>query len=251
MPLVETSELTFNCVFTGSPEGTPLVFVHGLTTSIASLYLIANSPELARFRGILYDQRGHGKTQITPTGYDLTTLASDLHGLLGVLSAPSGVALLGHSYGAAVALKAALQHPEIVDHLILADPALPPLENFKAFAEGSMKDRFAMRTEENWSLFKQHPILVQKLIRKLDSLKNNTSIVKDVSNEAAFTAAELAAMNTRTLLISAEKSDFTVDAQVIEDHVPNLTISHVSGGHTGLVDKPGEAANAIREFLNG
>ena len=76
------------------------------------------------FRLIYYDQRGRGKSAENVRAEDVT-LASDVDDLDKVrqhfhLDAP---VLLGHSWGAVLALEYALRHPTRVSHLILMNPA--------------------------------------------------------------------------------------------------------------------------------
>jgi len=64
-----------------------------------------------------FDQRGHGQSDQPESGYDLATMAEDLiHGMaaLGL----GQVALVGHGWGARVALALAARHPALVSHLV-------------------------------------------------------------------------------------------------------------------------------------
>ena len=76
---------------------------------------------------ILLDQRGHGRSEAPPGGYDLDSFARDAANLLTSLDA-APAALLGHSLGARVALRVAVLHPELVSRLILEDPPLDAQE---------------------------------------------------------------------------------------------------------------------------
>lgn len=88
-------------------------------------YLLPDLDRLAdAFRLIYYDQRGRGRSAegVQP---DDVTLASDVDDVDQVrqhyqLESP---ALLGHSWGAVLALEYALRHPTRVSHLILMNPA--------------------------------------------------------------------------------------------------------------------------------
>lgn len=105
-------------------RGTPVIVLHG-GPDFDSSYLL---PDLDRlqdaFRLIYYDQRGRGQSTEGVRPQDVT-LASDLDDLDRVrkhfrLEAP---VLLGHSWGAVIALEYALRHPEHVSRLILMNPA--------------------------------------------------------------------------------------------------------------------------------
>lgn len=103
--------------------------MHGLVFgSIATWYFTAAAKLATRFNVVMYDQRGHGKSDLTASGYDLNTLASDLEGVVDHYrqsSDVSGFALVGHSYGALVALTYALRFPARVSRLVLIDAPLP------------------------------------------------------------------------------------------------------------------------------
>ena len=105
-------------------RGRPMIVLHG-GPDFDTGYLL---PDLDRlqdsFRLFYYDQRGRGQSAagVSPTE---VTLASDIADLERVrrhfkLDAP---VLLGHSWGAVLALEYALRHPDRVSHLILMNPA--------------------------------------------------------------------------------------------------------------------------------
>jgi 3-oxoadipate enol-lactonase len=80
-----------------------------------------------RFRVLRYDTRGHGGSEVPPGAYTLSMLADDVRGLLDAL----GIArthFVGISMGGMIGQTIALEHPEILDRLVLADTAshMPP-----------------------------------------------------------------------------------------------------------------------------
>jgi proline iminopeptidase len=105
-------------------EGQPVIVLHG-GPDFDHSYLL---PELDQwkdgFRLVYYDQRGRGRSadQVRPEDVTLESDVEDLdrvrqHFGLGT------AALLGHSWGAVLALEYALRHPTRVSHLILMNPA--------------------------------------------------------------------------------------------------------------------------------
>ncbi len=105
-------------------KGAPVIVLHG-GPDFDHSYLLPDLDRLAAsFRLIYYDQRGRGNSadQVRPED---VTLQSDLDDLDVVrrhyrLESP---ALLGHSWGAVIALEYALQHANTVSYLILMNPA--------------------------------------------------------------------------------------------------------------------------------
>jgi pimeloyl-ACP methyl ester carboxylesterase len=127
MPLVRLNGARMHYLRTG--DGDSVVMVHGLAANVAFWYLKL-VPRLAdRFDVTVYDLRGHGLSEMTPSGYDPVSLSGDLAALLdhcGIERAH----LVGHSFGGAIALQYALEHPERVRSLTLADAALYAIQPF-------------------------------------------------------------------------------------------------------------------------
>ena len=77
-----------------------------------------------RFHVVAVDSYGAGKSPEWPSDREIT-LADEVELIEPLLaSAPEGVHLVGHSYGAAIALKAALMHPTRVRSLALYEPTI-------------------------------------------------------------------------------------------------------------------------------
>src|SRR5437763_12768203 len=88
--------------------GPDVVLIHGVAGNMAVWYLCGLVRALSQhFRVTAYDLRGHGYSESTPEGYTSRDMADDLLGLLRELGIERAY-LLGHSFGAAIALQAAL-----------------------------------------------------------------------------------------------------------------------------------------------
>ncbi len=100
-------------------DNIPLVLLHGLgatadTWRCVAEHLCQQNPVLA------FDQRGHGLSDQPESGYDLVTMAEDI--ISGMANLGLGqVAIVGHGWGARIALVLAARHPALVSHLILVD----------------------------------------------------------------------------------------------------------------------------------
>lgn len=103
---------------TGAP---PLVFIHSLGTDLRIWDGVVRA--LGTDRAIVrYDLRGHGLSDCPPGPYRLGDFAADLRGLLDHLEVRRAV-LVGISIGGLIAMEYALQHPDGVRSLVLADTA--------------------------------------------------------------------------------------------------------------------------------
>jgi pimeloyl-ACP methyl ester carboxylesterase len=127
MPKIRADGL--NLHYWQSGEGPELVLVHGLGGNLAGWHL-SMVPELQRdYRITTYDLRGHGRSDAPPGGYTTRDMADDLRALMDVLHIDQA-AVVGHSWGADIALHFALAHPDRVSQLALIEGALlAPLAN--------------------------------------------------------------------------------------------------------------------------
>lgn len=105
----------------GQPRGLPIVFCNSLGTDnrIWDAVVAALAPD---YRLIRHDQRGHGLSSVPSGPYTIAELAADLGELVDALGVER-FALVGISVGGLVAQRFALDHPERLVGLVLADTA--------------------------------------------------------------------------------------------------------------------------------
>ena len=103
------------------------MLLHAVTANMA-VWLVFNLVDtLAQdYRVTAYDLRGHGLSEATPTGYTSADMAEDFRGLHDALGLGPAY-LVGHSFGAVVAMHVAATYPDRVSGLILSDPYFPGL----------------------------------------------------------------------------------------------------------------------------
>ncbi len=110
--------------------GKPIVLLHGSYMSIDLNYgeLI---PELAKTRKVIaLEMQGHGRTADIDRPVSFTALADDVVKLLQYLKIDSAD-VLGYSLGGTVAFEMAIQHPEMVNKLIV----ISSVHKFKGWSE--------------------------------------------------------------------------------------------------------------------
>lgn len=100
--------------------GPALVLVHGVGLN-ASVW----TPQLQDFAGeyrvVAYDTLGHGGSDLPAPDADLSSYVSQLDDLLAALGIERPL-LLGHSMGALIATRFAIDHPERIEALVAANP---------------------------------------------------------------------------------------------------------------------------------
>jgi pimeloyl-ACP methyl ester carboxylesterase/heme-degrading monooxygenase HmoA len=104
-------------------SGRPLVLLHGYPQSGEIWRYVAQ--ELARSRRVIIpDLRGMGLSDIPPDGYDLPSVANDIHELLIALGIEEEVDIAGHDWGGAVAAIFALQFRSSIGRLAFIESAV-------------------------------------------------------------------------------------------------------------------------------
>lgn len=120
-------------------DGPPLVLLHGLSSSSRIWDLTA--PHLAeRFRVIALDQRSHGLSDRPDDGYGFDDITADLAAFIGALGIESP-AIVGHSWGAHVALAYAAARPGAVRSVILVDGGVVDLSQHGTWERAEMRMR--------------------------------------------------------------------------------------------------------------
>ena len=100
-------------------EGRPVVLLHGLASTCRIWDLTA--PILARdFAVIAVDQRGHGDSGKPEHGYDFASVGQDVAALLEGRGIQRPV-LVGHSWGADIALELAVARPGMLQGIVFVD----------------------------------------------------------------------------------------------------------------------------------
>ena len=123
---LQTSQIRMRFLDWGRPDAHPAEYdntvalcLHGLASSSKWYDLVL--PYLAdSYHCVALDQRGHGETDQPDAGYDWRSIASDAVEALNHLGYEKAV-ILGHSWGAFVALAMAALHPDRVAKLCMID----------------------------------------------------------------------------------------------------------------------------------
>lgn len=102
------------------PVGGPgVLLLHGLASSSHIWDLVAT--RLARrLHVVAFDQRGHGRSGKPSSGYGFERVAADAAAVVRATELRPAV-VVGHSWGANVALETAARHPRLVRGLVLID----------------------------------------------------------------------------------------------------------------------------------
>lgn len=237
----------------GSTEAPPLVLVHGLTDAGTAW------PDLVRHWGDRWDVhapdlRGHGRSPrftVEELAAAPGVLLTDVVALLDEM--PEPVALVGHSLGGLLSLRAALARPERVRALVLEDPARPaggvPDPGFVAWNEqllDSMVDIPAqvgrMLHETSWSRAEVEAWAACKPSVDREYVRHGLWL-GDPAWETLFDA-----LVVPTLLVLPPNAPMAPDADAFSnDQVRTVVIE--DSGHCVRRDQPARYHEAVDAFL--
>ena len=238
MQWVESEGVRLNTLCLGS--GPLLVMCHGLVTASLATWYFTAAPALARhYRVVLYDVRGHGKSDLVAAGYDLDTLARDLAQVIRAYQPKHAagnsakVALIGHSYGALTALNYALRHPHNVARLALIDAPLPAHRYVHPSladldSPAALEQRFSAHLEGQAA---RGPRQRRRARERLEFLFLASSLREDLRTAADVPDARLKTLNVPTLCLYGRHSSCAAAGQRLASLLPRCSLRWLDCGH--------------------
>jgi pimeloyl-ACP methyl ester carboxylesterase len=116
----------------------PVLLLHGMSSNARFWGRVA--AKLSRRQVLALGLRGHGQSDRPESGYTVEAMATDVAHVLWDL-ALDGVVVVGHSWGAAVALQLAVIEPASVSRLVLVDGPIASSIGYMGFAEADREMR--------------------------------------------------------------------------------------------------------------
>jgi pimeloyl-ACP methyl ester carboxylesterase len=216
MPYLTARGTRFHVIDLGEPREAPVVMLHGLFTGSAASWYFTAAPALSRRHHVrLIDWRGHGLSERTPSGYDSAAMAADLAALTAELPP---FAVVGHSYGAVVAVRFALAQPGRVTRIALIDPF---------FTRGAWLPPAGAR-----------PLLEQ------------TTLLADLDAEPPMTEDELARLGGLPVLtVTGSRSPFRDSVNLVARALPHARRHVLDGGHDVHISAKDRLIPLLVEFL--
>jgi pimeloyl-ACP methyl ester carboxylesterase len=173
-----------------------------------------------------------------PISYDL--MASDTAAFLDTLGI-GRAHLVGHSDGANVALLVALARPDLVDRLVLIsgnfryDGLLAGLDLGDLAANTYLADAYAQVSPDGRDHF---PVVAAKIVHM-------------AATEPALTAADLARVGARTLVMAGDDDAIApAHTEALYRGIPDSELAVIPGtSHALIIEKPGLCNQIILDFL--
>ena len=240
----------------GPGGGIPLLFVHGWLGDGGAWAAVAE--RLAkRHRTIVLDQRGFGASHAAPGPYRVETLADDLSALVAALDLDPLVAI-GHSMGAAIVARFAVDRPDAVEGLVLVAPvppralplAPPARQMFRDVAGDALKAAawlgkltYREPAREVVALMRGAAAAVSREVA-LESLESWTTL---------DFAGDVETIETPTLVLAPE-FDRPMTPELARESVADLIAGSAfaivpEAGHYAPLERPDFIADAIERFV--
>jgi pimeloyl-ACP methyl ester carboxylesterase len=243
-------------------QGSPVIILHGLFGFSDNWQTIAKG--LAENHLVVTpDLRNHGRSPHVPT-HSYPEMAEDIRAYMEAHWMFSA-ALIGHSMGGKVAMQLALDHPDMVERLVVVDMEPGQATDnhrdiFKALFELDFS-KIKTRTEADEFLVNRIPDLGtrQFLLKNITRLENgdftwkmNLPVLwKNYASILAPVTGEV--FKKPVLFIRGGKSDYIRDEDIpgIMQLFPQARVITIEGaGHWVHADKPQELLQILKDFLN-
>jgi pimeloyl-ACP methyl ester carboxylesterase len=242
---LEPARGTTRTTASGAPLPPPTaVMIHGIAIdNLASWYFTLAKPLAdAGFRIVMYDLRGHGRSERPPHGYQLDGYVDDLAALLAELGIDGPVHLLGNCFGGTVAFSYAIRHPALVSSIVAIESS-PPTETWRATVAHQMGELADKLTSEGTlaRISKNR----EKRIAAYDTV--TAAIIPGIAGSPLPTENQIAAISCPVLCVYGGKSKMAVkwepQVRALLPHARVVTVPNQM--HWVLVDQ----SEAVREIV--
>jgi pimeloyl-ACP methyl ester carboxylesterase len=240
-------------------EGPPLLLVHGAFSDHRTNWAYVKPFLAQRFTVYAMARRGRGSSDAT-AGHSLEDEIEDAASLLRRIGAPAFV--IGHSYGAHVALGAAFEVPSLVRRLVLYEAPWPhlidaavltPLEDLAAaddwdgFATAFFRDVLAV-PEGELSELRRTPDWIPIVADAPASLADLRAVARYTFTPERFQTLPMPVL----LQVGSESpADFYV-TDALAAVLPRVELGELAGqAHEGMTTAPEQYAQAVCRFLTG
>jgi len=248
-------------------EGPPLCLIAGYRQNSAAWPREFITRLAARYRVIIFDNRGTGRSAKPADGYDFTHQARDVTGLLDHLRVPR-TNLLGFSMGGAIAQEVVVRYPGRIDRLILfgtfcggvwSEPASWSVLRQLFATEGLSPEqaaRQALPVTYSQDYLAANPVAVEQQMRRelaypipAFASRNQMKALQSFDRYhdlPRIRAATLVATGSDDVLVKPRNS------AVIAARIPNARLEVIADlGHRAIWEAPEEMADLIGDFLAG
>jgi pimeloyl-ACP methyl ester carboxylesterase len=232
-------------------SGPAVVFLHSLAGDSRQWAAQLEHVRKTR-RAIGMDLRGHGRSEPPSDGqYRIDAQVPDLDAVVEALGLER-FALVGHSFGAGVALEYAAARPARVTHLLLADPigdgTQTPEAEVRPFLEALDSPAYTETIEGYWSsIAGSDGAVLERLLADLRATPRET-VVRGLHAVMAYDPKPaLARRRPPTLAVVTPANDFPYSMHKVGSGLPHRVIEGT--GHWLQIERPTEFNRILDQFL--
>ncbi|GAA2265428.1 alpha/beta hydrolase [Streptomyces ruber] len=236
------------------PEGEPpvVVLVHGLLTDSLASHYFTLGPALsaAGMDTVMYDLRGHGRTDRPATGYRLENFVEDLALLLDGLGEHRPVHLAGNSFGGTVAAGFAAWHPGRTATVTMIEGEPPVAAWAGRIGDGLAHARRELVHEEaiDW-IRERHGAHTARLSRAAGRILATTTLAEDVP-AGRLIADDLSALRRPLFALFGGDSGLAAQAPELEARLTECRTAVLPGqGHSVLVEQPARIRDLVLDWV--
>jgi pimeloyl-ACP methyl ester carboxylesterase len=263
MPKVKVNDIQIYYEMYG--EGFPLVMIMGLGANIDWWDPRLIQELSKKFKLVMFDNRGAGRTDISDKQYSIKLFADDTAGLMDALKI-SRAHVLGISMGGMTAQELALNYPKKVEKLVLCSTNCGGAKSVLAsqeILEILTADRSALSPEEivratipllfTEDFIKENPDFVELSIQQmLRAPISNEGFMRQLNAIMEFDTYErLSQIKVPTLVLHG-KRDILVPPEngaILAKAIPNAKLVYFENSAHGLIEEMEKVINVLLDFL--
>ncbi|MCX4471862.1 Arylesterase [Micromonospora sp. MW-13] len=229
------------------------VLIHGMASDTMASWYFTMAEPLARagFPTVLYDLRGHGRSERPATGYALDDLVDDLAALLAGLDVTGPLLLLGNSFGATIAFGYAARHPDRVAGIVAVESA-PPTPEWMRRVRVRL-DRVAARLPQRGALAEigvARGRVAARRAAETGRMLADTTLAQELPASRLPTTEALAAIGCPVLCVYGGASAVRELAPAVRGLLPQARVVVLpEQRHTVLIDRPEEVRRLVFAWL--
>ncbi|MEV2229065.1 alpha/beta hydrolase [Streptomyces phaeochromogenes] len=239
----------------GRPVTATAVLVHGLLTDSLASYYFTLAPVFAvsGIDVIMYDLRGHGRSERPESGYRLDDHLYDLEALLDRLDVTGPVQLVGNSFGGSVAFGYAARHPERAAGVSLIESE-PATAGWAATMDGVLRQVLTELAHNEaaalaW-ITANRSQNTARLAKGAARLARETTLARDIPLSEVLTEDQIRAVRCPVLALYGGESALVERAPWLESLLPDCRTVVVPGHeHSVLVEAPGTVGSHILSMI--
>jgi non-heme chloroperoxidase len=244
----------------GRADGIPVILLHGVTDSWRSFEPVL--PHLAEtIHTFAISQRGHGDSSRPEAGYGYADMSEDLRGFMDTMNLPAAV-IVGHSMGASVAQRFALDHPTRLSGLVLAGAFATlyqrsTISEFTATAIARLVDpvdpEFAREFQLSTLAHEVPPEFLDMVVR--ESLKVPARVWRAAFEAFVATpdfSRDLANVSAPTLILWGDRDGYAgrIDQEALLSALPKVRfVTYHGTGHALHWEDPVRFARDLTAFI--